>query len=310
MERCADLRPSGREEYEWNRDFLEQRLDNGDRRFSREYFQRLHPRVFNTLTSRDALVSIDKDKAVIDSDAVEKVLEGLKEAEKEDLTKGEVPFYKFNKNIEKRAYRDGYNYVRGKDSPSKQLEEGIISSALDSLFMKPERIEKSEFGPDEVKEVLEGDKRIEKTDAFKKRDRRGFISREKLLYFGTTDELAGGIVTGGIAFGLLTLNKQKEYLENFSGIGDISEYPTSGEIRTSIPEMTAAIMAGAYAVKSAAGWKSAYDEGIKKGVEDELHELGSWMKMEQLEGKKVQIETGNVPDANQVKLGEEPYFNY
>ena len=276
VEELADLRPKRIERYKENAEFLNEAKDK--EKFAEEYHDRLDTRLFNHIFSKDSLVALKEDKAVIDSKAVKDVLYGLRDNAKAERSLDETPLYKPLERVKRRAFRDGYNWVRGRDRPHKIVQ---------TMFSIPEEVDKQELTPKEVEEVLEGEESINATKAFKDRERHGIISNQNLLYDASPDQLAGAMFTAMVTQRAIVFQRSLSSTAIFSGIA-----------------------LGGYACYSAADAKSNYDEGIKKGVEDELHELGSWMKMEELEGKKIEIETGNVPDANNVKLGEEPYFNY
>lgn len=276
VEEFADLRPKKIERYKENAEFLNESKDK--ERLAEEYHRNLDSRLFNYIFSKDSLVALKEDKAVIDSEAVREVLYGLRDNAKSERSFEETPFYKPIERVKRRAFRDGYNWVRGKDRP-----HGIVQA----MFSIPEEVDKREFTPKEVEEVLEGEETINATKAFKDRERHGIINNQNLLYDASPDQLAGAMFTAITTQRAILFHRSFSTTALFSGIA-----------------------LGGYACYSAADAKASYDEGIKKGVEDELHELGSWMKMEQLEGKEVKIETGNVPDLAQLKLGREPFFDY
>lgn len=276
VEELADLRPKRIDRYKENAEFLNEAKDK--EKFAEEYHDRLDPRLFNHIFSKDSLVAIKEDKAVIDSEKVKDVLYGLRDNAKAERSFEETPFYKPLERVKRRAFRDGYNWVRGKDEPHEVVQ---------TMFSIPKEVQKDEFTPQEVEDVLDGEETIESTKAFKDRERHGIISNRDLLYDASPDQLAGAMFTAMVTQRAIVFQQSLSSTAIFSGIA-----------------------LGGYACYTAADAKSNYDEGIKKGVEDELHELGSWMKMEELEGKKIQIETGEVPDSNKVKLGKEPYFNY
>lgn len=276
-EEIADLRPQNLETYKENARFLKEALD-GENKLTNEYHDRIHNRLFNRIFSRESLVAIKDDKVVVDSESFRDSLQGLKENAKIHRSFSETPIYRFKKRINRRAFRDAYNWVRGAERPHWGVQKA---------FRIPDQVEKEEFTPDEVKDVLEGDKDENRIKAFEERVSTGVISDKNLLYFGSPDQLAGALFTSTVAQYSILFNRS-----------------------FSVNSIMAGVITGAYASKSASQAKSAYDEGIRKGVADELHELGTWMKMDELDGKRVEIEMGDVPESEQVKLGEEPYFNY
>ena len=276
-ESSVDLRPENLEEYKKQARFLKEAKDGGPK-YAEEYHNRLHERVFNKIFSKDSLVALKEDKAVIDSDAIRETLEGMRDNAKIHRSVTDTPIYRIKKRSDRRAFRDAYNWVRGKDRPHKWIQKG---------FGVPDQVKKEEFTPDEVKKVLEEGRSESEIKAFKERESTGIISDKDLLYFGSPDQLGGALFTALVTQRSIVFNRS-----------------------LSSKTIMAGIIAGAYTSKSAAKTKRAYDEGLKKGIADELHELGTWMKMDELGGKKIQIETGNVPEPEQVRLGGEPYFEY
>lgn len=276
VEELADLRPNNLELYKENAKFLNRAKDK--EKFADEYRERLHPRIFNHVFSRNSLVALKDERAVIDSEKIKQALYALRDNAKSERSMEDTPFYKPLEKIKRRAFRDGYNWVRDKDRPHKVVQK---------MFKIPEKVKKTEFTPEEVEKVLEGKESIEEVESFQRRERNGIISNQDLLYDASPDQLAGAMFTSMVAQRSILFHRSISTTAIMSGVA-----------------------LGGYSCYTAADAKSFYDEGIKKGVGDELHELGTWMKMEALEGKKVKVEGGKIPDTNQVKFDQEPYFKY